>query len=68
MSHFSNFHIIAFQFFHMKKTSLLCFTVFLVYTVHAQTIIQKDPAIEKMVSEVNADSLKSYINTLVGFW
>ncbi len=35
--------------------------------VNAQVIIQKDPAIEKMVSEVNGDSLKSYINKLVGF-
>jgi len=32
-----------------------------------QTIIQKDPVIEKMVAEVNADSLKSYINKLVSF-
>lgn len=33
----------------------------------AQTIIQKDPEIEKMVGEVNRDSLKSYVRTLVGF-
>lgn len=33
----------------------------------AQTIIQRDPQIEKMVKEVSADSLKSYISTLVGF-
>ncbi|HNF01127.1 MAG: M20/M25/M40 family metallo-hydrolase [Ferruginibacter sp.] len=33
----------------------------------AQTTIQRDPQIEKMVKEVSADSLKSYISTLVGF-
>ncbi|MBN8668715.1 MAG: M20/M25/M40 family metallo-hydrolase [Chitinophagales bacterium] len=33
----------------------------------AQTIIHKDPQIEKWVTEVNADSLRSYIHTLVGF-
>lgn len=42
---------------------------FIVYckTTHAQTIIQKDPAIEKMVAEVSADSLRSYILKLVSF-
>lgn len=35
--------------------------------IFAQTIINRDPEIEKMVSEVSADSLKSYINTLVAF-
>jgi len=35
--------------------------------LHAQTIIQKDAAIEAMVREVNADSLRSYINSLAGF-
>ena len=33
----------------------------------SQTIIQRDPEIEKMVKEVSADSLKSYIKTLVAF-
>ena len=33
----------------------------------AQTIIQRDPAIEQMVREISADSLKSYINKLVTF-
>ena len=33
----------------------------------AQVIIQKDPVIEKMVAEVNADSLKADILQLVGF-
>jgi len=34
---------------------------------HSQTIIQRDPEIEKMVKEVNADSLKAYIYKLVSF-
>jgi hypothetical protein len=33
----------------------------------AQTIINRDPEIEKMVSEVSSDSLRSYITTLVSF-
>ncbi len=33
----------------------------------AQTIIQKDPAIEKMVGEVNKDSLRSYIVQMVSY-
>ncbi|HKP31332.1 MAG TPA: M28 family metallopeptidase [Chitinophagaceae bacterium] len=33
----------------------------------SQTIIQRDPEIEKMVAEVNSDSLKSYITKLVSF-
>ena len=34
---------------------------------HAQTIVQKDAEIEQMVKEVSADSLQSYIHTLVAF-
>ncbi len=34
---------------------------------YAQTIVQKDAAIETMVKEVSPDSLKQYIKTLVGF-
>ncbi len=36
-------------------------------SVFAQTIIQRDPEIEKMVKEVSPDSLRSYINSLVSF-
>lgn len=36
-------------------------------TVSAQSIINRDPEIEKMVNEVSPDSLQSYINTLVAF-
>lgn len=35
--------------------------------LHAQTIINRDPEIEDMVKEVNADSLQSYIKTMVSF-
>jgi hypothetical protein len=34
---------------------------------HAQTIIDRDPEIDAMVREVNADSLQSYIKTMVAF-
>lgn len=42
--------------------SLFCF-----HAVNSQTIIQRDPEIEKMAKEVSADSLKSYIKALVAF-
>ena len=52
----------------MKKI----FITFLVFTapfssVFSQKIIQRDPIIEAMVSEVNSDSLKSHIQKLVSF-
>ncbi|HTI89908.1 MAG TPA: M28 family metallopeptidase [Puia sp.] len=34
---------------------------------NAQTTIQRDPEIENMTKEVNADSLQSYIRTMVAF-
>ncbi|MGB4848314.1 MAG: M28 family metallopeptidase [Saprospiraceae bacterium] len=50
------------------KTLLISFIVILLHTsIFTQTIIQKDPQIEKMVSEVSKDSLQSYIHTLVSF-
>ncbi|HUR11251.1 MAG TPA: M28 family metallopeptidase [Flavitalea sp.] len=47
--------------------------VFFFFSIHAflsassQTIIQKDVEIEKMVQEVNADTMRAYINKLVSF-
>lgn len=39
----------------------------LCYTGHAQTIVNRDPEIESMVKEVNADSLQAYIQAMVSF-
>jgi len=50
----------------MKHLFLLT-VLFYHYTVSAQTIIQRDIEIEKMVKEVSADSLKSYIKSMVSF-
>jgi len=50
----------------MKKFTLI-FILFISANTFAQTIINRDPEIEKMVAEVSPDSLRSYINTLVGF-
>ena len=52
----------------MKKL----FITFLLFTatsssIFSQKIIQRDPIIEAMVSEVNSDSLKSHIQKLVSF-
>src|SRR6476620_7860559 len=51
----------------MKGCLLFIFSVLSFSIVHSQTIITKDPEIEKMVSEVNADSLQSYITKMVSF-
>lgn len=47
--------------------SLLIAALLFTCTAQSQTIIQKDPLIEKLATEVNADSLQSYINKLVSF-
>ncbi len=44
---------------------LLC--VFCINHIYAQITIQKDPEIEQMLKEVSADSLQSYIKTLIDF-
>ena len=50
----------------MKKLFLLIL-LFTCYKTFSQTIIQRDPEIEKMLRAVSADSLQSYIRTLVAF-
>lgn len=50
----------------MKKIFLIAY-LFSVNNLFAQTIVQRDPEIEQMVKEISADSLKSYITTLVSF-
>lgn len=48
--------------------SLLTIALFiLTQNLYSQVIIQKDPVIEKLAAEVNADSLRSYIHKLVSF-
>lgn len=49
------------------KTLLSVVIFFGMAAVQAQEIIHRDPQIEKMVAQVSADSLASYINTLVAF-
>src|SRR6201994_5152918 len=51
----------------MKKTVLVAALVGSMAASHAQTTINRDPEIESMVKEVNADSLQSYIKSLVAF-
>ncbi len=50
----------------MKKIYLIII-LFYANGILAQTIINRDPEIAQMVSEVSPDSLRSYINTLVAF-
>jgi hypothetical protein len=51
----------------MKKLLLIAAVQLVCFISFAQTVIQRDPEIEQMVREVSADSLHSYINTLMGF-
>jgi hypothetical protein len=51
----------------MKKLVTIIGILFFYTGIHAQTIIQRDPQIEKMVSEISKDSLQSYILKLVSF-
>jgi len=56
------------QLYYMRKHILSVFTLALVCQVGlAQTIINRDPEIDKMVKEVSPDSLKSYISQMVSF-
>ena len=43
------------------------FTALIPGFLHAQSIVKRDAAIEQMVRQVSADSLKSYINKMVSF-
>lgn len=52
----------------MIKQVLTCYIlVSMAICLRAQTTITRDPEIEQMVKEVSADSLQSYITTLVSF-
>src|SRR5258706_16416952 len=51
----------------MKKLLILFLAFIPCFTIKAQTTIQRDPQIEKMVSEVSKDSLESYIRKMVSF-
>ena len=51
----------------MRNYFLLALLIFSGIITNAQTIIQKDPIIEKMVGEVNRDSLRSYIIQMVSY-
>lgn len=50
----------------MRKIILFFFISALIFqSAQSQTIINRDPEIDQMVKEVSADSLRSYINSLV---
>lgn len=55
-----------FNYFTMKQLLLIA-TLLISLSSSAQTIINRDAQIDAMVKEVNADSLKSYINQMVAF-
>jgi len=51
----------------MKRIYVLAIILCFVTTLQAQTIINRDTDIEKMVKSVNADSLKAYVAKMVSF-
>jgi len=51
----------------MAKFFSICLYLLFFVSVNAQTIIQRDPEIEKMISEVSKDSLESYLKKVVDF-
>lgn len=51
----------------MKKSFTLLFFCGLVLSVKAQTIVNRNADIDKMVKSVNPDSLKSYVSKMVAF-
>jgi hypothetical protein len=51
----------------MNKIIIITLLMGVVNCGHAQTTIVRDPEVEGMVKEVNADSLQSYIKTMVAF-
>ena len=53
--------------FNMIRIYIFIITLACYNSAGAQTIIQRDAAIEGMVKEVSADSLRSYIRKLVSF-
>jgi hypothetical protein len=51
----------------MKKLLISSLAIILCSSIIAQTVIHRDPQIEKMVSEVSKDSLESYIKKMASF-
>lgn len=50
----------------MKKTTFIVLSL-IAFQTSAQKIVQRDPVIEQLVTQVNSDSLKSHILKLVSF-
>jgi len=63
----SIFLIVAVMYLRCMRKFFIPTLLLLSSAVSAQTIIQRDPEIERMVKEVSPDSLRSYIISLVGF-
>ena len=51
----------------MRKNFTLFALLISIQALNAQTIINRDPVIDKMMKEVSADSLRSYVEKMVSF-
>lgn len=51
----------------MKKAAFLFISVFFIPSLWSQTIINRDPEISRMISEISSENLERYVNKLVSF-
>ncbi|MCU0457279.1 MAG: hypothetical protein MUE74_13355, partial [Bacteroidales bacterium] len=51
----------------MKKTIILGICLFEMTVLKAQTIINRDPVIARMVNDISAERLEQHVRTLAGF-
>jgi len=51
----------------MKKILIAFIFLFILSTIRAQTIINRDPEISRMVEEISSERIENYVRTLVSF-
>jgi hypothetical protein len=52
----------------MKKSSLILLLIFIVWSSGAQTIINRDPEIKKMVDDISKERIEQHVRKLVSFY
>jgi hypothetical protein len=52
----------------MKKTLLILVLIFIICSSGAQTIINRDPEIKKMVDEISREKIEQHVRKLAGFY
>ena len=52
----------------MKRSLLILFLIFIVWSAGAQTIINRDPEIKKMVDDISKERIEQHVRKMVGFY